>query len=487
MPPLQICLIASEVAPFAKTGGLADVAAALPRQLGRAGHDVRVFLPRYSSVALPADEVYTVDFLSDVEIAMGRRRLRFSVVTARLPRSDLFVYFIDCPALYRRQSLYGDADDHLRFAFLTRAAIECCQRMGWAPHVFHCNDWHTALLPLYLQTVYRWDGLFRKSRTLLTIHNIAYQGVFAKSVLEELSLDGDARRFYGADLDAGVVSFLKTGLLYADLLSTVSPTYAREIQSGELGMGLQGLLSRRSDSLVGILNGVDASEWDPATDPLLPFHYSADDLGGKAANKKALLDELDLAPAEGAPLLGIVSRLTAQKGFELLYDVVPQLLAARDLRLVVLGSGARDYEGFFSQLQTAFPGKVCFYRGFSEELAHRIEAASDIFLMPSRFEPCGLNQMYSLRYGAVPVVHKTGGLADSVEQWIWERQTGTGFLFEHFDSQGLRWALESALATYAEPEAWRKLVRNGMTRDFSWERQAELYVDVYRALSGAVE
>ncbi len=487
MPPLKICLIASEVAPFAKTGGLADVAAALPRHLNRAGHEVRLFLPRYSSVELSAGDVYPVDFLQDLGLVMGQRRLSYSVVTARLPRSELYVYLIDCPPLYHRSSLYGEADDHVRFAFLTRAAIECCQRMGWAPHVFHCNDWHTALLPLYLRTVYGWDGLFRNSRTMLTIHNIAYQGVFSKSVLGELSLAGESHRLHGPDFEAGVVGFLKSGLLYADLLSTVSPTYAREIQSGELGMGLQSLLSRRSASLIGILNGVDHSEWNPETDPLLPFHFSADDLEGKQANKRALLGDLKLAPAERAPLLGIVSRLTAQKGFELLYDVVPQLLASRDLRLVVLGSGARDYEGFFGQLQTAFGDKVCFYRGFSEELAHRIEAASDIFLMPSRFEPCGLNQMYSLRYGAVPVVHKTGGLADSVEQWIWETQTGTGFLFEHFDSQGLRWALESALATYDNPEAWARLVRNGMTRDFSWERQAEKYVEVYRRLSGVGE
>ena len=485
MAPLKICLLASELTPLAKTGGLADVASALSRYLHRAGHDVRVFLPLYASLELEGLESHPVDFLRNLWVDMGAKRVGFSVTTVRLPRSELFVHAIDCPELFHRSGLYGEDDEHLRFAFLTRAAIECCQRMGFAPHVFHCNDWHTALLPLYLRTVYDWDGLFEASRTLLTIHNIAYQGVFSSTVLADLSLDGYAESFFEPDLDNGLINFLKTGVLYADLISTVSPTYANEIRSGELGMGLEGLLSQRSDSLVGILNGVDYSEWDPESDARLPYHYTADDMAGKAANKKALLEELSLPYDASAPLLGIVSRLTAQKGFELLYELLPDLLSWHDLRLVVLGSGAEDYERFFRELQTRFPEKVCFYRGFSEELAHRIEAASDVFLMPSRFEPCGLNQMYSLRYGTVPIVHRTGGLADSVEQWNWEEQTGTGFLFDHFNGDGLRWALESALATFKHPDSWERLVRNGMSRDFSWERQGERYVEMYRRLVGA--
>ena len=484
MASLKICLLASEVAPFSKTGGLADVAAALPRYLHSEDHDIRVFTPLYSSADLSETEAHPVEFLTDLELAMGSILFEFSVVTVRLPGSDLFVYGIDCPALYERSSIYGEDDDHLRFAFLTRAAIECCQRMGWAPDVFHCNDWHTALLPLYLRTVYEWDGLFRDARSLLTIHNIAYQGVFSRDVLHQLSLDGDAQRFHGSDLDAGIINFMKTGILYADLLSTVSPTYAREIQSGELGMGLQDLLSQRSGSLIGILNGVDYAEWSPDGDPLLPHGYSADDLKGKRANKRALLEELSLPFAEQVPLLGIVSRLTAQKGFELLYQPLPRLLAERGFQLVALGSGASDYEGFFGDLQARFPERVCFYRGFNERLAHRIEAASDIFLMPSRFEPCGLNQMYSLRYGTVPIVHKTGGLADSVVPWDPESQEGTGFVFESFDAQGFEWALRSALETYGNRDAWKRLVRNGMTQDFSWDKQGALYVEVYRQLSG---
>ncbi len=477
-------MAAAEVAPFAKTGGLADVASALPRYLAGAGHDVRVFMPRYPRTSLPDQETFPVDFLEDAELAMGRVRLRYSVATTRLPGSDLYVYLIDCPELYGREAIYGEADDHLRFGFLTRASIECCQRMGWSPQIFHCNDWHTALLPLYLRTLYDWDELFRHTRTLLTIHNIAYQGVFPRSTLSQLGLEGQEGRFHQQDLAGGVVNFLKTGVLYADVVSTVSPTYANEIQGGELGMGLQDLLARRSDSLIGILNGVDYAEWNPETDAHLSDHYSRDDLGGKERNKEALLEELELEPVEGAPLLGVVSRLTAQKGFELLYEALPRALAARDLRFIALGSGAADYEGFFTELQRQFPGRVCYYRGFSEELAHRIEAASDIFLMPSRFEPCGLNQMYSLRYGTVPIVHKTGGLADSVEPWDWEEQSGTGFVFENFDAQGFAWALESALDTYDHQEAWARLVQNGMSRDFSWDRQGARYVDLYRRMVG---
>jgi starch synthase len=482
--PLKICLVASEVAPLAKTGGLADVASALPRYLDRSGHEVRVFLPLYASIDLGAYEAHSVDFLRDLTLHLGHRQFGYSVVTIRLPGSELFVHAVDCPELFHRGGIYGEDDEHLRFAFLSCAAIECCQRMGFAPHVFHCNDWHTALLPLYLKTVYAWDGLFEATRTLLTIHNIAYQGIFGSGVLGELSLGDQSELFYAPDLEAGLINFLKTGVLYADLLSTVSPTYAREIQEGELGMGLDELLRQRSESLVGILNGVDTSVWSPATDTLLPHTYSADDMAGKAANKESLLAELSLPRAGSAPLIGIVSRLTAQKGFELLYELLPDLLSRHDLRLVVLGSGAEEYEHFFRELQASFPDRVCFYRGFSEELAHRIEAASDIFLMPSRFEPCGLNQMYSQAYGTVPVVHKTGGLADSVEQWDWEQQTGTGFLFEHFDVEGLRWALESALETYRHPDSWRRLVANGMSRDFSWEHRGEEYVAVYRALAG---
>jgi starch synthase len=396
----------------------------------------------------------------------------------------LTVYLIRCPELYDRPSIYsGDNDDAYRFAFLSRAAIECCQRMGWGPHVFHCHDWHTALLPLYLRTIYGWDSLFQSSRTLLTIHNIAYQGVFPASILGDLELAEHSDRFHQEDLAAGVVNFFKTGILYADGLSTVSPTYAREIQEGEYGMGLQNLLRARRDHLVGILNGVDYNEWNPGSDRFIAAPYSALDPSGKRRNKQVLLESLSLAPGTDAPIFGVVSRLTSQKGFDLMFEPLPEMLAATDARLVALGSGEARYEEFFNSLQHRFPGRVCFYRGYNTELSHLIEAGADIFLMPSRFEPCGLNQMYSLKYGTPPLVRRTGGLADSVELFNPLSGEGTGFVFDQFSVDAFRWALSYALETYRDPPSWRQLMQNGMRQDFSWERQGAIYQELYRRLA----
>jgi starch synthase len=481
--PLKICLIAAELAPLAKTGGLGDVCGALARFLDRAGHELRVFLPFYSRIATQGLSVQPVEFLQEIPLTLGGRELRYSIFTTQLPGSPLWVYLIGCPELYDRPTLYtSGSDEDLRFAMLQRAAIESCQRMGFAPDIVHANDWHTALVPLYLRHVYGWDRLFEETRVVLTIHNLAHQGKFAASSIDRIGLGNERHLFPADDLDDGRVNFLKTGLLYADQLTTVSPTYAREIQSPELGMGLDGILRARQDRLVGILNGVDYIDWDPANDAWLPHPYDADDLSGKRKNKEALLDELSLELDPSPPLLGIVSRLVVQKGFDLLFEPLPQLLEASGAKLAVLGSGDPRYEGFFTSLGDRFPGRVCFYRGFSERLAHWIEAASDIFLMPSQFEPCGLNQMYSLRYGSVPLVRSTGGLADSVEPYDPATDQGTGFVFEHFTPAGFRWALEQALALYQEPERWGRLVRRGMERDFSWEGQIGRYVELFEGL-----
>jgi len=484
MTPLRIAFVASEVAGFAKTGGLADVSAALPRHLHRAGHDLRVFLPRYRDIDLSGRDVHDVEFARDVPVRLGSAEFRFTLRTTPLPDSDLWVYLVDCPALYDRDGIYRqDGDEHLRFALLTRAAIEGCQRMGFRPDVFHANDWHTALLPLYLRAVYGWDALFRGVPTLLTIHNIAYQGKFEATIVDELGL-GDLRgMFHQEHLREGYVNFLETGLLYADAVSTVSRTYAREIQTAAYGEGLDGLLRRRSDSVFGIVNGVDYADWDPANDPKIPHPYSAEDLSGKERNKIALMDDLGLDYRRGMPLLGIVSRLTAQKGLDLYPAVLPDLLMHLPVRLAVLGSGEAEYERFFQELQHRFPGRVCFYRGFHDTLAHRIEAGADLFLMPSRFEPCGLNQMYSLRYGTPPIVRRTGGLADTVTPFDPATGEGDGFVFDSYDPAGLRWALTAALSTYREPDAWDRVRKNGMARDWSWERQGAEYVDLYGRLA----
>ena len=486
MSALKICFVSSEVAPLAKTGGLADVSSALPRFLHRAGHDVRVFLPFYSSIEIDDRELHRVEFIQDVPVKFGARSYRFSCLTTRLPSSDLWIYLVDCPELFRRDGLYtSDPDEHLRFAMLSRASIESCQRMGWGPDLFHCNDWHTGLLPLYLKTRYGWDTLFGRSRSVLTIHNIGYQGVFSGDIVEQLGLKENSQFLHHGDLRSGKLNFLKTGILYADLLTTVSPTYAREIQTTRYGMGLDDLLRARQRTLVGILNGVDYDEWSPERDSLIPVRYSIRSLPGKGKNKRALLENVGLPYAARAPVLGVVSRLTHQKGFELVFEALPEFLTQRDIRLVALGSGEPQYEAAFARLQRAFPGKVSYYRGYNNELAHLIEAGADLFLMPSRYEPCGLNQMFSLKYGTVPVVRKTGGLADSVQLYDPATGQGTGFVFEHFTADGLRWALGLALETYKDRKAWRRLMRNGMSQDFSWTAQGERYLELYRRLTGS--
>jgi starch synthase len=481
--PLRIAQACAELAPFAKTGGLGDVAAALARHLHRAGHDVRPFVPLYASLA-PGDRPFApVDFLQDVPLRMGGRTLAFSVFTTTIPGSDCAAYFVACPALYGRPGVYSaDPDEHVRQAFLSRAAIECCQRMGFAPDVFHVHDWHTALVPLYLKTLYAWDRLFHGTRTVLTLHNLAYQGRVGAGALADVGLEEHASRLHQEHLAEGWFGFLETGLLHADAVTAVSETYAREIQTPEHGFGLDGLLRARARSVVGIVNGIDTDLWAPASDPLIPHPYAADDLSGKAACKAWLLSHVGLAATPDPPVVGVVSRLTAQKGFELAFDLLPALLWEGRIRLVGVGSGAPGYESFFRELTRRFPAAAAFHVGYDEALAHQIEAGADLFLMPSRFEPCGLNQMYSLRYGTAPVVHRTGGLADTVEPFDVAKGTGTGFVFEHFTRQGLAWAMEAALALWPRKEAWARMVRNGMAKDFSWERQVQRYLALYRAV-----
>ncbi|MEM7082669.1 MAG: glycogen synthase GlgA [Pseudomonadota bacterium] len=481
--PLKICLASSEFAPLAKTGGLADVSAALSAYLHQAGHDIRVLMPRYATLNLDGLAARPVDFLQNISVPIGPWDIEYSIDYVTLPDSGLTIYLLRCPVLYDRPGLYtNDDDEHLRFVLLSRAAIEMCQRMGFAPDVFHCHDWHTSLVPLYLRSIYAWDSLFTKTKSVLTIHNIGYQGVFDRSVLNDLHLGEHAHMLHQDDLNAGRINFLKTGLLHADALTTVSPTYAREIQGEEYGMGLDGVLRARSDRLVGILNGVDYGEWDPAVDKRIPANYTSDDLSGKRLCKTELMRQMGLDVDPDRPLVGIVTRLASQKGIVLMQGVLPALLARRPFSVVVLGSGEPQYERFFEALQQAAPGAVCFYRGYNEDLAHTIEAGSDIFLMPSAYEPCGLNQMYSLKYGTVPVVRRTGGLADSVVQIDPSAGTGTGVVFDHYDESGLAWALNRTLDLYERTELWRRLMRNGMQQDFSWQRQGERYVSLFRLL-----
>ncbi len=480
---LKICLAASEITPLAKTGGLADVAGALTAYLDARGHDVRALVPFHSAISTSGLDITPVDFLQDRHLWLGQNHFRYSIDTVTLPGSTARIYLLRCPALYDRPGVYtSEPDEHLRFIALSRVAIEMCQQMSFAPDIFHCHDWHTALIPLYLKSLYAWDRLFAQTRSVLTIHNIAFQGVFGADIVHDMGLRDHRGSLHQEDLGHDRVNFLKTGVMYADLLTTVSPTYAQEILGPEFGMGLQDLLNQRRDSLIGILNGIDDAEWDPRHDPLIAYSYDARRTSGKRQNKEALLRELGLEPHVELPLIGMVTRLTAQKGLDLVQQVVPELIEHGRFALAVLGSGETRYEQFFHWLQERFPGRVCFWRGFSNRLAHRIEAGSDLFLMPSLFEPCGLNQMYSLRYGTPPIVRRTGGLADSVQLFDPVSGRGTGVVFNDYDAPALRWAIAYGLNLYRDKRTWRRLMQNGMAMDYSWKRQGQIYVDVFRRL-----
>ena len=481
---LRVCFIAAEYSPFAKTGGLGDVAAALTRDLARRGHDLRVFIPLHGQMELAGIDRHPVDYLQDLPLRVGPHEFRFGVQTARVPDTQLWVYLIDCPALFDRPRIYSDApDEHVRYLALTRAAFECCQRMGFAPDILHSNDWHTAFAPLLLRTAYAWDrGIFGATRSVFTIHNIGYQGVFSAAHAGDVGPGVGIEALHQLDLGAGRINPMRHAVIYADAVTTVSPNYAVEIRTVEGGFGLDADLRARGGAVSGILNGVDYDDWNPATDRYIPHRYDANDLTGKARNKDALLDLLRMPTAASVPLIGMVTRLTRQKGIDLLPDVLPKLLQEHDCRFVALGSGEAQYERFMHELQERFPGRVVFYSGYSEELAHFIEAAADIFLMPSLYEPCGLNQMYSLKYGTVPVVRRTGGLADSVRHFDPATGQGTGVVFNDFDAGGLRWALQTALQWYGRPGVWRRLVQNGMQQDFSWDSRIGEYEALYEGL-----
>ncbi len=477
---MEILFVASEVAPWSKTGGLGDVAAALPRALSARGHDVTVVTPRYGGIDPPAHRFTRVERPPLVRgqptgLWIRREPGRPEVVLVEHER-----YF------GARGGVYGDGrkeygDNAERFAHLCRAALAVPAALGRRPRVVHGNDWPTGLLPWLVRHEHAQDAALAGARTVFTIHNLAYQGVFPKQVLPFIGLPWDvfhleAMEFYDQ------VSFMKAGLSFADALTTVSPSYAREILTPEEGAGLDPLLRHRRAALHGILNGIDVVEWDPARDPHLPVHYSARDLAGKGACKASLQREVGLPVRPDVPLLAMISRLADQKGVDLVLATLPRIVA-REAQLVVLGTGSHAYEEAFRSAAAAHPRQVAARIGFDEGLAHRIEAGADVFLMPSRYEPCGLNQMYSLRYGTVPVVRAVGGLEDTVEDYDgWSR--GTGFKFRDYAAQALWLAMRRALELWRDQRAWRALVQRGMAQDFSWDRSARGYEALYRTLAG---
>ncbi len=474
---MEILFVASEVAPWSKTGGLADVAGALPRALAARGHAVTVVTPRHAAID-PNREGMTA-----LHAAV---RVRGEATTLWVKDGPVRTCFVEHERYFgSRRGLYGDGhrdhpDNAERFAYLSRAALAVPAALRLRPRVVHLNDWQTGLVPFLLRHEHARDPALAGARTVFTIHNLAYQGLFPKEVVPALGLPWDVFRYEAMEF-FDQLSFLKAGLTFADALTTVSPTYAREILTPQGGARLDALLRHRERDLTGILNGIDVHEWDPATDPHLPAHYTARALAGKAACKAALQAELGLPVRPDAPLLGLVSRLTEQKGVDLVAAALPAL-ATRDVQVAALGSGEPIYQDALRRAAREHPGRVAVRIGFDERLAHRIEAGADLFLMPSRFEPCGLNQMYSLRYGTVPVVRAVGGLADTVEDYDGFRR-GTGFRFTEYAPHALLTAVRRALDVFRDRRAWRGLVERGMAEDNSWERSAGRYEALYRRLA----
>jgi starch synthase len=474
-------MISSEATPWAKSGGLADVVGALPEALATLGHPVSIVIPRYQKAVSAASHRVA----DRIPVALGGA-VHFVDVWQLLPEASpagVSVYFVDEPGLFEREGLYGNAqgdylDNHVRFAILCKGALEVARRF-FPTDVFHCHDWQTGLLPLYLKETLAVDPAFLGATTLMTIHNLAYRGIFNRSQMGDISLP---QRLFRPDLVEfyGDISLLKAGLVYADALSTVSPKYASEIQTPDQGEGLEGLLRARRASLSGILNGVDYTAWNPETDRFIPAHYSAEDLSGKKECKRQLIRETGLQErAMERPLMGIVSRFADQKGFDIVREMAWPLFGNSDAYLVVLGNGERRYEEMFSYLERDFPGRVALKIGFNEGLAHRIEAGSDMFLMPSRYEPCGLNQMYSLRYGTVPVVRATGGLDDTVEA---EGPARTGFKFTDYNENALLETVHAALVAWEDTADWEAMMVRGMKKNFSWPASAAEYSRLYGAL-----
>ena len=479
---LKIGHVAAEYAGLAQAGGLGDVVAALGKEFAQRGHDVRAFLPLYGGLNADALPLRPLPEVQEVAVPLGGVTSAFSACSLRVEGTEAELILVDCPQLYGGKGIYsGGGDEAVRFSLLARATLETCQRLGWSPDVLHCHDWHAALVPAYLKTEYAWDETIRGAATLLTIHNMAYQGIFSDDVVPRLGFQRPGHAL--APAGTGQVNFLRTGIEQADLLSTVSPTYAREIQGPVRGEGLHEVLRRRSGDLVGILNGVDYETWSPESDALIPQTYSTGDLTGKRVCRDRLLQRLELRADPAGPVFGVVSRLVGQKGLDLVPAAMEKALQEHDARLAVLGTGDDAIERAFATLREKQPDRVGYVNDFDVRLAHWIEAGADVFLMPSRFEPCGLNQMYSLRYGTVPVVYRTGGLADTVKPFDAGSGTGTGFVFEHHDLAGLTWAVGEAVKVFASRELWRRLQASGMQQDFSWSLQAEHYLELYNRLA----
>jgi starch synthase len=486
---MHVVFAASECSPWARTGGLGVVVDALSRQVAGLGHQVTVYLPYYRQVRERmaedgAEKKYAIQSLT----IPFRYYSRFVAIIDGGVHEGVQVYFVDCPEMFDRESLYavpsGEyADNWERFGLFCRAVLEASKQLG-VPDIFHVHDWQAALIPVYLKTLYADDPVLRNHGTVLTIHNAGYQGQFSPQTTERLLFPWDIFTMDRLE-HYDKFNFLKGGIVYSDLLTTVSPRYAEEIQTPEYGMGLDGVLKKRAAYLVGILNGVDYAEWNPATDGNIAAHYSPENLVGKAECRRDLLHAYGAGTvSESTVVLGMVTRLATQKGIDLVEQIAGQLLE-ENVVLVQLGSGEAYYENFFRSLAAQYKGRVMVKIGYDDMLAHKVEAGSDIFLMPSRYEPCGLNQIYSLKYGTPPVVRATGGLDNTVEEWNAETRTGTGFKFRGYKPEDFLAAIRRALTAFRDKDGWQQLMRNGMAQHYSWGRSAAQYVEAYERVARA--
>jgi len=494
MPPskkIKVLFVTSEVVPFIKTGGVADVSAALPQMLGELGHEVRLLVPKYGAIDERKFKIHEVVRLKDIKINIGGKDVVFSIKSSFLPGQKVRVqiYFLDNAEYFgSRNSLYGDPitgeeykDNDERFILLARAAYELIMKLGWVPDIIHTNDWQGGLVPAYLKHMYHNEPIFENFKTLYTIHNLGNQGVFPKSTFAKTGLPDSIFNEKGIEQN-GKVNFMKAGLLYADCLSTVSENYANEIRTNEeLGEGLKGVLAKRKNDLYGIINGIDDKVWNPEKDDMIYKTYSAKTLDSKTENKKYLVEKFGLKYNQDIPVISIITRLTDAKGLDLIAGCMDEIMKL-DLQMILLGTGEKKYHQLLDKISKKYPEKFACYLGFNDELAHQIEAGSDMFLMSSKFEPCGLNQMYSLMYGTIPIVRETGGLADTVTKFNEKTGEGNGFTFKAYECAALLKELKRALKIYEDKKVWTKLMKTGMKSDFTWLSSAKKYIELYKKI-----
>ncbi|MBN2412317.1 glycogen synthase GlgA [candidate division KSB1 bacterium] len=486
---LRILFLSSEIAPFAKTGGLADVSSALPKAFHDMGHDVRIMMPKYGSINDRKYILREVIRLKKIKVKMGAVDHYACAKSAFIPDSKVQVYFLEYKPFFDRPELYVDPntgtefpDNAERFALFCKAALETIKLLHWEPQIIHCNDWQAALISWYLKYEYNKEPFFSNCSTVLSIHNMAYQGHFQYDNLKQLGIPENLKEGINDLKHGDGINFLKGGILTADKITTVSQAYANEVlNDSEIGAGMGDYLQQRKNDFEGILNGVDYSIWDPETDKLLEENYSLAKPEGKAANKKLLLEKCNFPPDESKPVIGIISRLAEQKGFDLIIDAIKDIVSL-DARMVILGTGDPKYHESLEKLSKTYSKNIALFLRFDNELAHLIEAGSDIFLMPSRYEPCGLNQLYSLKYGTVPVVRKTGGLADTIVDYISDSENGNGFVFEDYNGKAMVTAIKHAVETFKDQKTWQKLMKRGMRADYSWQVAAEKYLKIFMFL-----